>query len=78
MPLLAAAALAAASLPSAHPQPTSSNCPSTTSHFAGDHGKWVEPQKLTELPDANFYSAVYRRVDGCEEPIIVKYRVSGR
>ena len=81
--LAAAATLAAASQPSAaQPQTRSSVCPRTTSHIAGAgslyRGKPLTPQKLTELPDANFYLSVYRRIDGCEVPIVVKYGVSGR
>ncbi len=79
MLLLAAAAIVAAPMPSAAQlQPQSSNCPRATGYFALQRGNRVKPHKLTELPDANFYSAVYRRIDGCEVPIVVKYRVSGR
>jgi hypothetical protein len=34
--------------------------------------------KLTELPPADAYSAVYRTVNGCESPIVVKYGIGGR
>ena len=34
-------------------------------------------QKLNELPDADVYAAVYRKIGKCEAPIIVKYGVSG-
>jgi hypothetical protein len=79
MLLLVAAALIAAPQPS-RPQLQSkpSECPRTTSYYAWQRGKPVKPQKLTELPDANAYSAVYRRIAGCEVPIVVKYGVSGR
>jgi hypothetical protein len=39
----------------------------------------LKPRKLTELPPANVYSAVYRRdANGCEKPIVVKYGVGRR
>ncbi|QNM81769.1 hypothetical protein H8M03_06760 [Sphingomonas sabuli] len=35
----------------------------------------VTPKKLTDLPDANSYMAVFRTVDGCEVPMsVVEYR----
>ena len=40
------------------------DCPNATSHFARNGGIWsgdpVRPRKLTELPPANTYAAVYR------------------
>ena len=53
---------------------TRRHCPATTSYYAWDRGKSVAPRKLDELPPANVYATVYRRVDGCEAPVIVKYR----
>jgi hypothetical protein len=35
-------------------------------------------QKLSELPDADMYRAVYRRIGKCEAPIIIKYGLVGR
>ena len=62
--------------PSSRP---SSTCPKTTSHWAYRSGSAIQPQKLTELPDANMYAAVYRHDErGCESPIIVRYNVSKR
>lgn len=54
------------------------NCPKTTHYHAWDRGKPVKPQKLTELPDANAYAAVYRRVRGCEVPVVVKHGIGNR
>jgi hypothetical protein len=34
--------------------------------------------KLTDLPPADGYVAVYRTENGCEAPIIVKYGLGGR
>jgi hypothetical protein len=58
--------------------PMRSDCKQTTSHYAWDRSQPQKPRKLTELPDANAYAAVYRRVNGCEEPLVVSYGVSGR
>jgi hypothetical protein len=79
--LILAAALIAAPLTSVHQaQPTS--CPITTSYLTGAgglyRGKPLAPHRLTELPDGNFYLTVYRRIDGCEVPIVVKYGVNRR
>jgi hypothetical protein len=54
------------------------DCPRATSMHAYDRSKPLKPQKLGDLPPANAYSAVYRRVRGCEVPIVVKYGVGGR
>jgi hypothetical protein len=83
MLLLAAAALAAALQPNAaQSRPASPTCPTTSSYLteAGGlyRGKPLAPRKLTELPDANLYLTVYRRIGECEVPIVVKYGVSGR
>jgi hypothetical protein len=61
--------------PNVH-QPT--DCPATSRYEASGRGKTPRAQKLNELPDADVYSAVYRRIGKCEAPIIVKYGVSGR
>ena len=59
--------------------PPGANCPKPSNYFAYQDGKPLKPQKLTELPPGNMYSAVYRRdVDGCEKPIVVKYGVGRR
>ena len=54
-----------------------SDCPGATSQFARDGSIWrqkpVKPQKLTELPPADAYAAVYHLDErGCMVP--VKYR----
>ena len=56
-------------------QPTS--CPATSRYEASRRGKTPKAQKLNELPDADVYAAVYRKIGRCEAPIIVKYGVSG-
>jgi hypothetical protein len=54
------------------------NCPATSRYEASRRGKTPRAQKLGELPDADLYKAVYRRIGRCEAPIIVKYGVAGR
>jgi hypothetical protein len=53
-------------------------CRHTTSYRAWMNGKPPPAHKLTELPPANAYYTVYRRIAGCEVPIIVKYGVGSR
>jgi hypothetical protein len=55
-----------------------SNCPATSRYEASKRGKSPRAQKLNELPDADVYGAVYRRIGKCEAPIIVKFGVVGR
>ena len=54
------------------------NCPATSRYEASRRGKTPKAQKLTELPDADVYRAVYRHIGRCEAPMVVKYGVSGR
>jgi hypothetical protein len=54
------------------------NCPATSRYEASRKGKTPQAQKLNQLPDADMYMAVYRSIDRCEAPIIVKYGVAGR
>jgi hypothetical protein len=53
-------------------------CPQSTMQYARKPGEPLKPQKLTELPDANMYVAVYRHVGRCEVPIVVKFGVGKR
>ena len=54
---------------------TGSNCRKTTSYRAEVGSAWrggpVNPRRLAELPPAESYKAVYRKVNGCEEPMTV-------
>jgi len=56
-------------------------CRATRTHYAGKGSAWkgdpVTPKKLTELPEANAYMAVYRTIDGCEVPMTVAEYRSG-
>ena len=79
--ILAAAAVPAVAAPPAKPQPSS--CPQTSSYLAGKTGDYrgvpLKPRKLTELPPAIGYMAVYRRIGDCEAPLtMVDYRNSRR
>ena len=38
------------------------NCPATSRYEASKRGKAPKAQKLNELPDADVYRAVYRRI----------------
>jgi hypothetical protein len=53
-------------------------CPATSRYEAMKRGKAARAEKLNQLPDADLYRTVYRRIGQCEVPIIVKYGVSGR
>lgn len=59
-----------------HPK---SECRRPTAYIANDGLSWREgtlkPRKLTELPPAQGYMAVYRSINGCEDPMtMVEYR----
>ena len=58
--------------------PSSPECPRTSNYYAYRDGKPLRPRKLTELPPANAYSAVFHHIGACEVPIVVKYGVGGR
>jgi hypothetical protein len=72
VPMIAAAPASPGASPSA-------NCPRTTISLAkkggADSGSRIAPKKLTELPPARGYMAVYRQISGCEMPLtMVDYR----
>lgn len=84
LPLLVPAATSAQTPASAIQSPqssarplavTGSNCRKTTSYHAELGSAWrggeVPPRKLTELPPAESYKAVYRTVNGCDEPMTI-------
>ena len=53
-------------------------CPATSRDLASRRGKArAEPKKLNRLPPADAYFAVYRRIGGCEAPMLIKYGVGG-
>ena len=70
----------AADMPAISPNASQpANCPATSRYEAARRGKTPpKAQKLGDLPDADMYKTVYRRIGGCEAPIVVKYGVGGR
>lgn len=78
--IFALAAMASAGAPAAPPMvdskfnPPSKDCPPVSRYHAMKQGKGVKMQKLTELPPADHYKAVIRRVGACEAPIIAGFK----
>jgi hypothetical protein len=67
---------ASAAVAPALPAPSadgSSTCPHTTRYLADKSGLYrgapLAPKKLTELPPATTYMAVYRHIGLCEAPL---------
>jgi iron-sulfur cluster assembly protein len=53
----------------------SKECPRAVGHYAHRGNESSNPRKLTELPPATAYMAVYRTINGCEVPLtVVDYR----
>ena len=85
LPLLAALILApaasvaapdrpAADMPVLNPNAYSPvSCPPTSRYDAMRRGGRLGAQKLNELPAADLYRTVYRRIGGCEAPIVAGY-----
>jgi hypothetical protein len=77
--LSAIMAMPAADMPIINPNASQpANCPAISRYEAARRGRTPKARKLGELPDADLYKAVYRRIGRCEVPIVVKYGVSGR
>jgi hypothetical protein len=57
----------------------SKECPPTSRyHMAKREGlQRSEAKRLTDLPMADLYMAVYRHVGACEAPIIARYGIGG-
>jgi hypothetical protein len=55
-----------------------SSCPATSWYEAARRGGKLKGQKLNELPAASAYKAVFRHIDKCLAPIVVKYGVGER
>jgi hypothetical protein len=53
--------------------PSRDECPPTSRYQAAQRSKAPQAQKLNELPAADMYKAVYRRIGECEIPIIASY-----
>jgi len=81
MLLLAVALSTVSAVPVVHAQhshASTAECPRTSAHIAVERGKGPPMRKLNELPPANAYKAVYRRINGCEVPVVVRYDVGRR
>jgi hypothetical protein len=57
--------------------PIGKGCPPTSRYEAARRGGRLGAHKLSELPAADMYMAVDRRVDGCQAPIIARYGIGG-
>ena len=53
------------------------SCPPTSRYEAARRGGKLGMKKLDELPAGDLYKAVYRKIGGCEAPIIVRYNIGG-
>jgi hypothetical protein len=79
--LVAALALslgpASAKAPSSSPISGSSpfDCNNNLLHYAHKDGKAAGLRRLGELPPGNLHLTVVREVDGCHEPVIVRYGI---
>jgi len=51
----------------------STACPPTSRYEAARQGGKLGAHKLNELPMADGYKAVLRRIDGCNAPIVVSF-----
>lgn len=60
------------------PRGSSANCPPISRYEAARRGGKLPPLSLNELPMADVYNAVYRRVGGCVVPVIVRYGLGRR
>ena len=60
-------------MPVIDPNVGSQFCPPTSRYEASKRDGKLGAQKLNELPMADGYKAVLRRVDGCNVPILVGY-----
>ena len=81
LPLLGAApALSvrpAASMPVQNPY-ADERCPETPMSLARKQGERPSARRLGELPPAQTFMAVDRRVDGCAAPMLMTEALSGR
>jgi hypothetical protein len=77
-PAVAAGNMPAGDMPVHNPNAAApSSCPPTSRYEAARRGGKLPPSLLGELPGADLYKAVYRKIGGCEVPIIVRYDVGG-
>jgi len=55
--------------------PATAECPPISRFEAMRRGGKLSPKMLDELPAADLYKAVYRRIGDCVAPIIVQYNL---
>ena len=55
-----------------------SGCPPVSRYHAMKEGERLGLKRLDELPDADHYKAAYRKIDGCEAPIVANFGVTRR
>ena len=66
----------AADMPIVNPNGTASGkCPTTRPYHAMKDRQKPGATKLNELPPAVHYKTAYRRIDGCEVPIVAGYGI---
>lgn len=63
----------ASSMPTIDPGNSSAKCPPISRYEAAKRGGKLKRSLLDELPMADMYKAVYRRVGECVSPVILKY-----
>ncbi len=61
-----------------NPSTEAGNCPPISRYHAMRRGAPLGAKNLNELPAADHYKTAYRRIGGCEVPIVVGYGVGGR
>jgi hypothetical protein len=61
-----------------NPSTEAGNCPPISRYHAVRRGVRPQAKTLGELPAADHYKTAYRRIGGCEVPIVVSYGVGGR
>ena len=54
-------------------KPPAAHCPRTTTYHAWTRDRALTPRRLAELPPANAYRTVWRLVNGCGVPVVVRY-----
>lgn len=58
--------------------PINAKCPPISPYHAMKDRQKLGARKLSELPQGVHYKTAYRRVDGCEVPIIANFRPGAR
>jgi hypothetical protein len=72
--ILAAALTQAGAMPIVDPNANAhATCPPTSRYEAAKKGGKLGKRDLGNLPAADLYKSVYRRIDGCMVPVIAGY-----